>query len=69
MALRDNLYLDFMAALVGDDDVIRDPARDGARALVAQEGIADAAAAILLEPGPHEGRTYDLTGPAELTLA
>ncbi|MHB1064417.1 MAG: SDR family oxidoreductase [Georgenia sp.] len=69
VALRDNLYLDFMAALVGDDDVIRGPARDGALAPVAQDDIADAAAAILLDPGPHEGRTYDLTGPAELTLA
>jgi uncharacterized protein YbjT (DUF2867 family) len=36
---------------------------------VAQDDIAAAAVAVLLDPAAHEGRTYDLTGPAALTLA
>ena len=36
-------------------------------ALVAQDDIA-AAVAMLREPTAHAGRTYDLTGPAELAL-
>jgi NAD(P)H dehydrogenase (quinone) len=67
-ALRDNLYADFMPALVGADGVIRGPAGDGRAAVVAQDDIADAAVAVLLAPGDHAGRTYDLTGPQALTL-
>lgn len=66
--LRDNLYLDFMTALVGDDGVIRGPAGDGRVSAVAQDDIADAAVAILQDPAGHDGRVYDLTGPEELTL-
>ncbi|MGC4985354.1 SDR family oxidoreductase [Streptomyces sp. DT193] len=66
--LRDNLYADFMPALVGADGVVRGPAGDGRAALVAQDDIADAAVAVLLDPHPHTGRTYELTGPQSLTL-
>lgn len=66
--LRDNLYADFAAHLVGEDGVIRGPAGDGRVALVAQDDIADAAAVVLRDPGAHEGRTYDLTGPEALTM-
>jgi uncharacterized protein YbjT (DUF2867 family) len=66
--LRDNLYADFMPALVGDDGVIRGPAGQGRAALVAQDDIADAAAAVLTHAGEHAGATYDLTGPQSLTL-
>jgi NAD(P)H dehydrogenase (quinone) len=66
--LRDNLYADFAPLLVGPDDVIRGPAGDGRAAAVAQDDIADAATAVLLEPSAHNGRTYSLTGPAALTL-
>ncbi|KAE8763667.1 SDR family oxidoreductase [Georgenia thermotolerans] len=68
VALRDNLYLDFMPALMGDDDVIRGPAGDGRVSAVAQDDIADVAAAVLRDPAPHDGQVYDLTGPEELTL-
>ncbi|MFH5821509.1 SDR family oxidoreductase [Georgenia sp. AZ-5] len=68
VALRDNLYLDFATSLMGDDGVIRGPAGQGRFSPVAQDDIADAAVAILLDPAPHEGRVYDLTGPEELTL-
>ena len=66
--LRDNLYLDFLPLLAGDDGVIRGPAGDGRVAAVAQDDIADVAAAVLLDPDAHAGRTYDLTGPEALSL-
>lgn len=66
--LRDNLYADFMTAMVGADGVIRGPAADGRVAAVAQHDIADAAAAVLLDPAPHAGATYSLTGPEALSL-
>jgi len=66
--LRDNLYLDFMPALVGDDGFIRGPAGDGRVSAVAQDDIADAAVAVLRDPAGHDGRVYNLTGPEELTL-
>jgi uncharacterized protein YbjT (DUF2867 family) len=67
--LRDNLYADFFPMLAGDDGVIRGPADDGRVAAVAQDDIAAAATAVLLDPAAHEGRTYSLTGPEAVTLA
>lgn len=66
--LRDNLYADFFPAMVGEDGVIRGPAGHGRVAAVAQDDIADAAVAVLLDPDAHAGATYSLTGPAALTL-
>ncbi|HTC70838.1 MAG TPA: SDR family oxidoreductase [Acidothermaceae bacterium] len=66
--LRDNLYADLLAFLVGSDDVIRGPAGDGRCAAVAQDDIADATVAVLLDPTTHLGATYSLTGPQDLTL-
>ena len=66
--LRDNLYLDFVPLLAGDDGVIRGPAGDGRVAAVARDDIADVAAAVLRRPGDHDGMTYDLTGPEAITL-
>jgi NAD(P)H dehydrogenase (quinone) len=48
--------------------VIRGPADAGRVAAVAQDDIADVAAAILQKPAAHRGATYDLTGPEALTL-
>ncbi|WP_127501785.1 SDR family oxidoreductase [Actinoplanes solisilvae] len=67
--LRDNLYADFLPFLVGEDGIIRGPAGNGRAAVVAQDDIADAAVAVLRDPGAHAGRTYDLTGPQALSLA
>jgi NAD(P)H dehydrogenase (quinone) len=67
--LRDNMYLDFMPMLAGEDGVIRGPAGEGRVAAVAQDDIADVAVRVLREPDDHDGRTYDLTGGAALTLA
>ncbi|XVV11045.1 NmrA family NAD(P)-binding protein [Actinoplanes sp. CA-131856] len=66
--LRDSLYADFLPFMVGDDGVIRGPAADGRAAFVAQDDIADAAAAILNDPTGHAGHTYTLTGPESLTM-
>ncbi|MEU1040567.1 SDR family oxidoreductase [Streptomyces sp. NPDC005551] len=67
--LRDNLYADFMPALVGDDGFIRGPGGTGRAAVVAQDDIAEAAAAVLTHADEHAGAVYDLTGPQALTLA
>lgn len=61
--LRDNFYLDFMPALVGDDGVIRGPAGDGRVAAVARADIARVAVSVLTDPAAHRDRTYDLTDP------
>lgn len=66
--LRDNLYADFMVAMVGEDRVIRGPAGDGRVSAVAQDDIADAAAAVLIAPAAHLGATYSLTGPEALSM-
>ncbi|NTX41138.1 SDR family oxidoreductase [Myxococcus sp. CA033] len=66
--LRDNLYLDFLPMMAGEDGVLRGPAGHGRVAAVAQDDIADVATAVLLNPREHRGRTYSLTGPESLTL-
>lgn len=66
--LRDNFYLDFLPLLTGEDGVIRGPAGDGVMAAVTRGDIARCAAAVLLNPAVHAGRTYDLTGPEDISL-
>ena len=66
--LRDSLYLDFLPDMVGADGVIRGPAGEGRVAAVARADVARVAASVLLEPGAHEGATYDVTGPEALSL-
>ncbi|WP_324909001.1 NAD(P)H-binding protein [Baekduia sp.] len=66
--LRDSQYLDFLPLLVGEDGVIRGPAGEGRCAWVARDDVADAAAAVLADPGAHDGKVYDLTGPEAHTL-
>ena len=59
--LRMNLYMDFIASMVGADGVVRGPAGDGRLAAILRDDVAAAAAAVL-PSGDHDGRTYDLTG-------
>ncbi|MHA7247599.1 SDR family oxidoreductase [Arthrobacter tecti] len=66
--LRDNLYLDFFPLFADDDGVIRGPAGDGRVAAVARTDVARAAVVVLQDPDAHGGKTYDLTGPAALSL-
>ncbi len=68
--LRNSQYLDFVPLLVGEDGVIRGPAGEGRIAWVSRDDVADVAATVLAEGGAeHDGKTYDLTGPAAHTLA
>lgn len=67
--LRNNFYMDFLPLLAGEDGVIRGPAGEGVFAAVAREDIARCALAVLRDPAIHKGRTYNLTGPEELTMA
>lgn len=66
--LRDSFYLDFVEDLVGEDGVIRGPAGDGAMAAVARADVARVATEVLRNPTAHLDRTYELTGPAAITL-
>lgn len=66
--LRDTFYLDVLEDFVGADGALRGPAGDGRCAFVARADVARAAATVLLDPAPHAGRTYELTGPEALTL-
>jgi NAD(P)H dehydrogenase (quinone) len=66
--LRDNLYADFFPLMADDRGVIRGPAGDGRVAAVATDDVAGAAVAVLRDPSAHAAATYDLTGPAALTL-
>ncbi|NQX12386.1 SDR family oxidoreductase [Microbacteriaceae bacterium VKM Ac-2855] len=66
--LRDDLYLDFLPMMVGEDGVLRGPAADGRGAFVARDDVARVAATVLQDPSSHIGATYDLTGPEALTL-
>lgn len=71
--LRDSLYLDVWPHFVGADGVVRGPAGTGRFGGVARDDIADVATTVLAASSSgdtsHEGRTYDLTGPASISLA
>ena len=66
--LRDNFYLDFMEPFAGEQGSSPGPAGDGRVGMVARADVARAATAVLLDPEPHAGITYTLTGPEALTL-
>ena len=66
--LRDAFYLDFLPDLVGEDGVIRGPAGEGRVAAVTRADIARSAVAVLTDPAPYAGTTWDLTGPEALTF-
>ena len=66
--LRDNLYLEFVPMLAGEDGVIRGPAGTGRMAAVSRRDIAAVASTVLRDPAAHAGATYDLTGPDSFTL-
>src|SRR5262249_20115312 len=59
---------DFLPRMVGDDGMLRGPAADGRVSVVAQADVSAAAAAVLRSPRTYQGQTYDLTGPAAITL-
>jgi len=66
--VRDNFYADLLPSFAGEDGVIRGPAGSGCVSAVAEDDVADAVTAILLDPSGHVGATYSLTGPEALSL-
>ncbi|WP_325050052.1 Rossmann-fold NAD(P)-binding domain-containing protein [Renibacterium salmoninarum] len=60
--------MDLLADFADANGVIRGPAADGRVAGVTSSDVAAVASAILLAPGAHVNKSYDLTGPAALTL-
>jgi NAD(P)H dehydrogenase (quinone) len=70
-ALRDSFYHQALVAWVGADGVIRGPAGDGVVATVSHDDVADVATAVILDEDAerHDRTTYDVTGPALLSLA
>jgi uncharacterized protein YbjT (DUF2867 family) len=66
--LRDNFYADLLPWFADRTGTIRGPAGDGRLSAVARADVADAAAAVLRDPGPHADATYTLTGPEALTM-
>lgn len=66
--LRDSFYLDFFPLFADEHGVIRGPAGHGRVAAVARADVADVAAAVLRDPGPHEDGTYRLTGPEAISF-
>jgi uncharacterized protein YbjT (DUF2867 family) len=67
--LRDNFYLDLLPTFADESGTIRGPAGEGRIAAVARADVADVASAVLLDPAPHRGQTYDLTGREAITFA
>ena len=58
------------SVLVADGDrLLGSVTEEAIVAAVAQDDIADAATAVLLDPAAHAGRTYALTGPEAITMA
>lgn len=51
----------------GPDGALRLPWGDGASSFVDPADVAAVAATVLVDPGPHAGATYRLTGPEALT--
>ena len=54
---------------IRDDNAIRVPFADGETSPIAAADVGAAAAAVLVNPEPHIGKVYDLTGPPSLTMA
>ena len=69
--LRNVLYLDALAFMLGDRlliDGVRLPAGKAGAALAARSDLAEAAAVVLTQAG-HEGRTYSLGGSEAVSMA
>jgi uncharacterized protein YbjT (DUF2867 family) len=67
-AFFDGLFLTLAAAGIRDDDAIKLPFGDGKTSPIAGTDVGEAAAAVLADPAEHIGKTYELTGPASLSM-
>jgi uncharacterized protein YbjT (DUF2867 family) len=68
-AFFDGIFLLRAAKGIREDNVIRLPFAGGNTALIAGTDVGAAAGAVLVNPAPHIGRVYDLTGLQSLTMA
>jgi uncharacterized protein YbjT (DUF2867 family) len=59
----ENFFLRFAAPSVKQHNEIRLPFGDGKTSPIAADDVARSLAAILVDPAPHIGATYHLTGP------
>jgi NAD(P)H dehydrogenase (quinone) len=66
--LRDSFYHPLLPSMAGPDGVMRGPAENGRLASISPDDVAEVAAVVTLNPEPHSGVAYDLTGPALFTL-
>jgi len=66
--LRDSFYLDLVPEMFGKVRTMKGPGGNGKVAWVSREDASACIAAVLQSPGQFT-RTYDLTGPAALSLA
>jgi NAD(P)H dehydrogenase (quinone) len=57
------MFLEWAAESIAKDATIRLPFGNGRTSPVAARDVAEVAATILLNPTPHIGRVYELTGP------
>ena len=57
------------AAMVQEESALLLPVGDAAVSHVDARDVAAVAAHVLGKPAPHEGRSYDVTGPAAITYA
>jgi uncharacterized protein YbjT (DUF2867 family) len=65
--LRSSLYLDYMPFLASPEGVIAGPAGDGRFAPVSRDDVGDTVFTVLTTR-IHDGRTYDNTGPATVSM-
>ena len=59
----EGFFLNFTSAMVRDSNRIRLPFGEGKTSPVAAEDVARVVAALLVDPQPHIGKIYNLTGP------
>ena len=64
----ENFFLRFAAPTVRNEDQIRLPFGNGKTSPIAAEDVARVLAAILVDPAPHIGSTFHLTGPESATM-
>src|SRR2546430_14278880 len=69
MFLENPLLTMFAARSVAEEGVLRLPFGDGHTSPVGAADVARVVTSVLLDPAPHAGRIYELTGPRVLDMA
>ena len=61
--LESPFFLDWAAESIAKENAIRLPFRRGRTSPVAAQDVAEVIAVVLMNPSPHLGKVYELTGP------